>query len=39
VPPAVHCRVGFKTLPEDAKVSYDPEAGDKGPKAVDVTAL
>src|ERR1700742_3611997 len=30
---------GFKTLAEGAKVSYDAEAGDKGPKAVNVTAL
>ena len=30
---------GFKTLAEGAKVSYDSEAGDKGPKAVNVTAL
>ena len=27
---------GFKTLAEGASVSYDAEAGDKGPKAVDV---
>jgi CspA family cold shock protein len=30
---------GFKTLAEGAKVSYDSEAGDKGPKAVNVTAI
>jgi CspA family cold shock protein len=30
---------GFKTLAEGAKVSFDAEAGDKGPKAVNVTAL
>ena len=30
---------GFKTLAEGAMVSYDAEAGDKGPKAVNVTAL
>src|SRR5439155_23364606 len=30
---------GFKTLTEGAKVSFDAEAGDKGPKAVNVTAL
>jgi cold shock protein len=30
---------GFKTLVEGARVSYDAEAGDKGPKAVNVTAL
>jgi CspA family cold shock protein len=27
---------GFKSLPEGAKVTYEEEAGDKGPKAVDV---
>jgi cold shock protein len=27
---------GFKSLEEGAKVSYDSEAGDKGPKAVNV---
>jgi CspA family cold shock protein len=27
---------GFKSLTEGAKVSYDAEAGDKGPKAVNV---
>ena len=30
---------GFKSLAEGAKVSYDAEAGEKGPKAVNVTAL
>jgi cold shock protein len=30
---------GFRTLAEGAKVSYDEEAGDKGPKAVNVSAL
>jgi CspA family cold shock protein len=30
---------GFKTLQENSKVSYDEEAGDKGPKAVNVTKL
>ena len=30
---------GFKSLAEGAKVSSDAEAGDKGPKAVNVTAL
>src|SRR6187200_1718652 len=29
---------GFKSLAEGAKVSFDAEAGDKGPKAVNVTA-
>jgi CspA family cold shock protein len=27
---------GFRSLQEGAKVSYDEEAGDKGPKAVNV---
>ena len=27
---------GFKTLPENSKVEYEEEAGDKGPKAVNV---
>jgi CspA family cold shock protein len=30
---------GFKTLAEGAKVSYEEEAGDKGPKAVNVDKL
>jgi CspA family cold shock protein len=30
---------GFKSLQENAKVSYDEEAGDKGPKAVNVRPL
>jgi cold shock protein len=30
---------GFKSLPEGAKVSYDAEAGEKGPKAVNVAVL
>ncbi len=30
---------GFKTLADGAKVSYDAEPSDKGPKAVNVTAL
>jgi CspA family cold shock protein len=30
---------GFRSLPEGAKVSYDAEAGDKGPKAVNVTVI
>ena len=30
---------GFKSLAEGAKVSYDAEAGDKGPKAVNVRSL
>jgi cold shock protein len=27
---------GFRTLPEGARVEYDTEAGNKGPKAVGV---
>jgi cold shock protein len=30
---------GFHSLNEGAKVAYDAEAGDKGPKAVNVRAL
>src|SRR4051812_11376846 len=30
---------GFKSLAEGAKVSFDAEAGDKGPKAVNVSTL
>jgi len=30
---------GFKTLAEGAKVSFDAEPGDKGPRAVNVTAI
>ena len=30
---------GYKSLTEGAKVSYDAEAGDKGPKAVNVVPL
>jgi cold shock protein len=30
---------GFKTLAEGAKVSFDSEASDKGPKAVNVTQI
>ena len=30
---------GFKTLAENAKVEYDEEAGDKGPKAVNVRKI
>ena len=30
---------GFKSLTEGAKVSYEAEAGDKGPKAVNVRPL
>jgi CspA family cold shock protein len=30
---------GFKTLQENAKVSYESEEGPKGPKAVNVTAI
>jgi CspA family cold shock protein len=30
---------GFRSLAEGARVSYDAEAGDKGPKAVNVQAI
>ena len=30
---------GFRTLAEGSRVSFDAEAGDKGPKAVNVTPL
>ena len=30
---------GFRSLAEGAKVSYDAQAGDKGPKAVNVQTL
>ena len=30
---------GFKTLAESAKVAYEEEQGDKGPKAVNVTVI
>ena len=30
---------GFRTLSEGARVSYDAESGEKGPKAVNVTPL
>jgi cold shock protein len=30
---------GYRSLPEGAKVSYDAEAGDKGPKAVNVQVI
>ena len=30
---------GLRTLAEGAKVSYDAEAGDKGPKAVNVQVI
>jgi CspA family cold shock protein len=30
---------GFRTLAEGAKVSFDEEAGDKGPKAVNVSTI
>jgi CspA family cold shock protein len=30
---------GYRTLAEGAKVSYDEEQGDKGPKAVNVQKL
>ena len=30
---------GYRSLPEGAKVSYDEENGEKGPKAVNVSKL
>ena len=30
---------GYRSLQEGAKVSYDAEEGDKGPKAVNVSSL
>ena len=30
---------GFRSLAEGAKVSYESQAGDKGPKAVNVTPI
>jgi CspA family cold shock protein len=30
---------GYRSLPEGAKVSYDEEAGDMGPKAVNVQLI
>ncbi len=30
---------GFRSLPEGARVSYESEAGDKGPKAVNVSQI
>jgi CspA family cold shock protein len=30
---------GYRSLPEGARVTYDEEQGDKGPKAVNVTRL
>ena len=30
---------GFKSLAEGAKVSFDPEPGDKGPKATNVQPI
>ena len=30
---------GYKSLPEGSKVTYDAEAGDKGPKAVNVQSI
>ena len=30
---------GYRSLPEGARVEYQSEAGDKGPKAVDVRVV
>ena len=30
---------GYRSLTEGAKVSYDAEAGDKGPKAVNIQVI
>ncbi|MGI8903479.1 MAG: cold-shock protein [Solirubrobacteraceae bacterium] len=30
---------GYRSLPEGSKVSYEEEAGPKGPKAIDVSKL
>jgi cold shock protein len=30
---------GYRSLAEGARVSYEPEVGDKGPKAVQVTPV
>ena len=30
---------GFRSLAEGAKVNYEEEAGDKGPKAINVTKI
>jgi CspA family cold shock protein len=30
---------GYRSLPEGARVTYEEEQGDKGPKAVNVTRL
>jgi cold shock protein len=30
---------GYRSLPEGARVSYEEESGDKGPKAVNVTKI
>jgi CspA family cold shock protein len=30
---------GYRSLQEGAKVTYDAEAGDKGPKAVNVSTI
>jgi CspA family cold shock protein len=30
---------GYRSLQEGAKVSYDPEQGEKGPKAVNVQSI
>jgi CspA family cold shock protein len=30
---------GYRSLPEGARVTYEEESGDKGPKAVNVTRV
>jgi CspA family cold shock protein len=30
---------GYRSLPEGARVNYEEESGDKGPKAVNVTRI
>jgi CspA family cold shock protein len=30
---------GFRSLPEGAKVSYESEPGDKGPRAINVSTI
>jgi hypothetical protein len=40
--PVLHTGIlsdGYRTLPEGARVSYEEEQGDKGPKAVSVQKI